>query len=147
VVRPTISEVEHAVRELERRYDAAWCRGDIDALLECFAPDASILTPSGELLRGHEEIRAGLLSLWSSRQGAGVHESEVLAVHLLAPGVALADGIARLGGSGGSSAPELSHRFSDIVRLRAGRWVVAHVRAWPASVPPQSSQQPPLTRT
>jgi len=31
---------EAAVRAVEAAYDAAWRRGDIDALTGCFAPDA-----------------------------------------------------------------------------------------------------------
>jgi uncharacterized protein (TIGR02246 family) len=49
-----------AVLATEAAYDDAWNAGDVDGLIACFADDAVLVNPRGEIAVGTQEIRERL---------------------------------------------------------------------------------------
>lgn len=115
------------VRAVESAYDEAWTRGDVDGVLRCLTDDAVVVTPRGEVARGHAEVEAMLSAFLRGEARGTSHHSEVVRVELVTEDVALVDGVATLGGGG--EAP-YTHPYTDVLRRdRGGAWRIAHVRA------------------
>jgi uncharacterized protein (TIGR02246 family) len=55
--RPAADADRAAIEELSRRFSAAYVRGDVDAMVAAYTPDAVIFPNNSEMLRGHEAIR------------------------------------------------------------------------------------------
>ena len=123
---------ENAVRALEAAYDAAWNRGDVDALLACMAHDVLIVDPNGRVSRGHDEVRALLSPLIGPTGGDSTHKSEIVRVEFVTSEIALVDGRAHIEGlTLGEPASAYFHRFTDVVVRREGQWKIAQIRASP----------------
>lgn len=57
-----------AIEDAGRRFSAAYMRGDVDAMVELYTPDAVIFPNSSEAIRGHEDIRR----YWALPAGARI---------------------------------------------------------------------------
>ena len=126
------SKAKEAILALEAAYDAAWNRGDIDALMVCFTEDALIMDPRGGVTRGHDDIRRLLLPMVASGGVGTAHDSEIVGIEFVTREVALVDGRAHIKGLPEDRAGEgLVHRFTDVVVCLEGRWRIAHIRACP----------------
>jgi uncharacterized protein (TIGR02246 family) len=55
--RPSADADRAAILELSRRFSAAYERGDVDAMVAAYTPDAVIFPGNSEMLRGHDAIR------------------------------------------------------------------------------------------
>ena len=53
-------DVRPAIEAAEREYDAAYAKGDIKALGALYTPDAQILPPDGDVVRGRPAIEKAL---------------------------------------------------------------------------------------
>ncbi len=126
-----ITDDEGDVLALERAYDEAWTAGDPARLLSCFAPDAVIITPYGDVLSGLPAISEGLRAVMA-QPSRTTHASRINAVHFVTADVAVVDGRAVLDGGEQASTDEqpLLHSFTDVVVKRDGVWLIAHVRAY-----------------
>lgn len=123
---------ERDVRALERAYDEAWTSGDLARLLSFFVPEAVIVTPYGDVLKGISDIEEGLRAVMS-QPSRGTHTSTINAVRFVTADVAIVDGRAVLDTDAGQATEEnhpLLHSFSDVVVKRDGAWRIAHVRAY-----------------
>jgi uncharacterized protein (TIGR02246 family) len=120
-----------AILQLEASYDAAWQRRDVDGLVECLTLDAVLVSPRGDVARGHHEIRV-LLGAFLTGEALGSHHvSEVHRVEFVTDEVAVIDGEAHVVGlPAGGGRHDLVHAFTDVVVRRDGRWLIAHVRAY-----------------
>jgi uncharacterized protein (TIGR02246 family) len=123
------SEDESAVRAIEAAYDAAWRRGEIEALMSCFVPDAVLVNPLGETAEGHDEIERMLRQFLSGPARDSTHTTRILRLSFVTADVAVVDGEALLEGAAVDESV-LLHRFTDILVKRAGSWAIAHVRAY-----------------
>ena len=121
-------------RALEAAYDRAWAVGDVGALLACLAPDVVLVSPRGDLARGHAAVRAVFEGLFAGWAAGTVHTSTVLRVEPVTDDVLLLDGLARVSGvepgvAGADAAGEVEHAYTEVLVRRDGRWLIGHVRA------------------
>lgn len=114
-------EDEAAVRALVARYVEAREARDRAALEALFTEDADQLVSSGEWRRGRAALVPGALA--SSERNQGVRRIEVDAVRVIAPGVAIADGVYTISGSG---RPPMRSTFVAVER--DGTWLIAAIR-------------------
>jgi uncharacterized protein (TIGR02246 family) len=128
VIQTDRSEDEADIRALEAAYDAAWRRGDIDALMACFASDAVVVNPLGQTAQGREEIESMLRDFLSGPARDSNHKSRIVRLSFITNDVAVVDGEAVLEGAAVQETV-LQHRFTDIF-VRRGAWTIAHVRAY-----------------
>jgi uncharacterized protein (TIGR02246 family) len=124
---------ETAIREVEAAYDRAWDAADVDGLLRPLVAGATVIDPFGNVVEGREAIRRAFRTLLAGRARGSTHASTILGVRFVTAEVALADGeavIEGLSGADGVAMPGFVHRFTDVLVLVAGRWRIAHVRAY-----------------
>ena len=117
-----------AVLAVEAAYDAAWSAGDEEALARCFAHDAVLVNPHGEVAVGIAVIRERLGAFLRGAARGSRHASRAARVSFVTADVAVVDGEARL--ELAAPAGALVHRFTDVLVRRDGRWLIAHVRAY-----------------
>ncbi|MGZ4587665.1 MAG: YybH family protein [Mycobacteriaceae bacterium] len=132
---PVRTTAEQSIREVEQSYDASWAQGDVAALLECLADDAVVVTPRGDVARGHGEIRGLLCKFLASEARGTEHQSTLLRIEFVTDDVAVVDGqahITRLSESGGGEPPDFRHDFTDVLVRRNGMWRIAQIRAYQA---------------
>jgi uncharacterized protein (TIGR02246 family) len=124
---------ERAVRAVEAAYDAAWGRGDLDAVLDCVLDDVVVVTPRGDVAQGKAEFRALLERFLADEAGGTAHQSTVQRVVLVTDNVALVDAEAHISrpATDGSPAYTLRHGFTDVVVRRDGVWRISQIRAFP----------------
>lgn len=129
VRRPTYHDVvsEAMVRALERAYDEAWTSGDLDAVMACFTDDAIVVNPRGEVCEGSVAIRRMLEAFLSGEAHGSRHGSRITRVAFVREDVAVADGWATVTFADGR---RLVHPFTDVAVAAAGRWCIAHTRAY-----------------
>lgn len=125
-----VPDRETEVRLLETAYDEAWRAGDVPALVACFTPDAVIVSPRGEVARGHDDIGRLLGDFLATEASESGHHSEVVRVEFVTHDVAVVDGEARLTTLTHGSGEPLVHGFTDVLVRDHGRWAIAHVRAY-----------------
>jgi uncharacterized protein (TIGR02246 family) len=120
-----------SIRAVESAYDAAWDAGDIESLLNCFADDAVVVNPRGEVAVGLNEIRHILGAFLRGPAKGSTHKSTLVRVAFVTSDVAIVDGEAELKPSrvSGADTTALTHRFTDVVVRRHNKWVIAHIRA------------------
>jgi uncharacterized protein (TIGR02246 family) len=123
------SKDEQAIRALEAAYDAAWRRGDIDTLMACFAPDAVLVNPLGQVVDGREEIGRMLRAFLAGPARDSKHTTRIVRLSFITDDVAVVDGKAILEDAAVEESV-LQHRFTDIFVKRDGRWLISQVRAY-----------------
>lgn len=124
---------EAAIRALEAAYDAAWNDRAIEALVACFAEEAVIVNPYGEIAKGRVEIGRILAEVLNGPAEGSRHTSTLYRVEFVTEDVAVVDGgavIDRVIEGGGTTASALTHRFTDVVVRKSSAWEIAHVRAY-----------------
>jgi uncharacterized protein (TIGR02246 family) len=119
---------EARVRAIENAYDRAWCAGDLDALVECFAHDAVLVNPRGQVAVGHRAIREALGSFLTREASDSRHLSTIDRIAFVSDDVAIVDGHARI--ESRFDTLRIDHPFTDVVVRAEGGWVIAHVRAY-----------------
>jgi uncharacterized protein (TIGR02246 family) len=73
----TESDAEQ-IDDLMRRFGKAWGSGNVDELVDTFAPDAEFTNAFGVVLRGHDELRSfltGMFERWDSEVSSGEQTS------------------------------------------------------------------------
>lgn len=126
-------ELDHAgVRATEEAYDRAWCAGDLDALMDCLARDAVLVSPRGEVAIGEDAIRRALGEVLRREAPGSTHRSTIDRVSFVGDDVVVVDGRAEIGDGPrpADGAMPLQHEFTDILVRVGERWVIAHVRAY-----------------
>lgn len=123
---PSQADID-AVRAVEAAYDAAWTSGDLVSLLRCFADDAVLVNPRGEVAVWLEQIRERLGAFLQGEAKGSRHASRITRISFVTADVAVVDGEAHLQGGAEWS---MVHRYTDVVVRRDGRWLLAHVRAY-----------------
>ncbi len=122
---PPADESPHA---LAARFAAAINDGDLDAALDLWLQDASLLQADGTSLRGREAIAPALQALIDNRIGFEVELTRVF----LAGDVALGVGTLTMSGSNGHGDAFRHRSSSAVVYLRGpdGDWRIAIDAPW-----------------
>jgi uncharacterized protein (TIGR02246 family) len=122
---------EASIRKLGEAYDAAWNRGDVQALSSSFTPDAIIVSPRGEVLTGKTEFIQTISNLFRGSFKGSTHKTTVLRIHFPKEDVAVVDGKATLtlltpleGNN------ELTHHYTDVMIKEGSRWLITDTRAY-----------------
>ena len=121
-----------AIRALEAAYDRAWTAGDLAAAMEAFAPGVVVVDPSGGASAGREQMQRFLADLLAGVGRGSTHSSEIMSIHFVTDDVALVDGEAVIEGfsaDDGSAMARLRHRFTDVLVIGEGGWLITHVPA------------------
>jgi uncharacterized protein (TIGR02246 family) len=108
-------------------YIAAFEKGDVDALVAKWAPDAEYIDESGKITQGREAIAAMLRKNSKGVKGYKL-DMHTTAFRLIAPDVALADGKATL------TSPEGADErtpYSTVWVKRDGTWMLRSLRDLP----------------
>ena len=116
-----MSPMDAALERRIRDAYAAFTRGDIDAMLEGFLPDATMTNPEyaidGGVRQGRDDLRAGFEALHDQ------FDYTDLRVEQLIEGPAGVLVMARMIVSGKGSGAPLDERFAHVFRLRDGQVV------------------------
>ncbi|RFC48641.1 MAG: Ketosteroid isomerase-like protein [Verrucomicrobia bacterium] len=101
-----------------RAYEAAYAKGDADALIEFFTADAEFTDDEGLLHSGRTEIGEAIRNGLRANRGARL-KIEPLSVHLLAPKILLENGLTTLTAEDGE---KTSARYNAVFVHHDGRW-------------------------
>lgn len=121
---------EERIRRTEVNYDHAWQKGDIEGVVACFANDALLISPRGDMAVGTEEIR-NLFSEFLGTEAKGTkHTSRIIRISFVTDDVAVVDGEAFIEGAENLSATDTHHRFTDILIRSGDVWLISQIRAY-----------------
>jgi uncharacterized protein (TIGR02246 family) len=114
--------------ELSASFARALARGDVNAALELWIEDATILTAAGEPMRGREAIGAALRALVDN----GAHVEIELSRTITAGDVAVGLGTLTLSGTATGGAAFRQQSSSTVIYSRGadGRWRIALDAPW-----------------
>jgi uncharacterized protein (TIGR02246 family) len=114
--------------ELSDAFGRALARGDLDAAMEMWAEEASIINPTGEVLRGRQAIGEVLRALLENGAEVGIEVARIIE----AGDVALGLGTLTLSGTGGDGESFRQQSSSAVIYSRAadGRWQLAIDAPW-----------------
>jgi uncharacterized protein (TIGR02246 family) len=116
-----------AIAKAATGYIAAFEKGDVDALVAKWAPDAEYIDESGKITQGREAIAALLRKNFKGVKGYKL-DLQTTAFRFITPDVALADGKATL------TSPEgIEERtpYSSVLVKKEGEWMLRSLRDLP----------------
>src|SRR5262245_2885294 len=70
------STVRQAIEQRDREFEAAFDRGDIDAVAALYTPDATVMPPDADIISG----RTSIAEFWSAARASGIR-SVSLQIH------------------------------------------------------------------
>ncbi len=118
---------EAAIRSLYVSYDAAWNKGDVNALGAVWADDADHVDPDGRRVSGRAALEKDLASRFATDLRGTRSVQTVEAVRLLKPDVAVVDAAYEVTGlqdAQGKPLPPLQGRYLDIWVKRGDTWQI-----------------------
>ena len=122
---------EATIRKLGEAYDAAWNRGDVQALSSSFTPDAIIVSPRGEVITGKTEFKQTISNLLKGPFKGSTHKTTVLRIHFPKEHVAVVDGEATLTLlTPHEENSQLIHKYTDVMIKEGNRWLISDTRAY-----------------
>ncbi len=124
---PAAARAKADVAASNRAYEAAYAKGDADALIEFFTEDAEFTDDEGEVYSGREEIARAIRDGLRAHRGARL-AIEPLSEHLLAPEILLESGLTTVTAPDGDVS---SARYSAIFVQREGEWRIRQLTEAP----------------
>lgn len=112
------SAKEKAVLDMIVRFDAAWNRGDAEAVAALFSSDGEFVSPSGAITSTRPEIKKLLTGEFQQTFQGTTLTTSVDTVRFVKEDIALAKGTYKLGGIGVFLGLETSVNGSFIFRIR-----------------------------
>ena len=116
-----------AILKVAKSYAAAFEKGDVDALVAKWAPDAEYIDESGKITQGREGIAAMLRKNFKGAKGYKI-DLQTTAFRMVTPDVALADGKATLTSPEGA---EERTPYSIVWVKKDGNWMLRSLRDLP----------------
>jgi len=123
---PTPANLEQAVRDRTKAFDAAWNRHDAEAVAAFYATDGDLVTETGDVFTGRDGIQKILTDAFDGDLKNSTLSSTVSSVRLIKPDVAIVDSDAEL--KPGEGDPRKVHVISVLVNQN-GKWLTATTRA------------------
>jgi uncharacterized protein (TIGR02246 family) len=133
---PAASAAEKPIRDLVDAFAKAYSAPDLKALAGYFTDDAEVIDSAGESTNGKAAITEMYASSLEENPNLKL-EPKVQEIKFLSPDVARVQGQTRLTTDKGD-ASEFT-RFSNLLVKRDGKWLLAEIREYPASVEEISS--------
>jgi uncharacterized protein (TIGR02246 family) len=124
------SSDEQAVRKASAAFTEALSKGDLDALMAYWAPDADFINEAGKATRGQEALTALFKTKLSELKGAKIG-GKIYSVKFLRPEVAIVDGSLEITPKDGERE---SNRYAVVWVKSGNKWLVSSARDLPAEV-------------
>ncbi|MCC7083631.1 MAG: SgcJ/EcaC family oxidoreductase [Pirellulales bacterium] len=121
-----VGDDEQVLRAACTAYCDAVNKGDLDAVIGMWADDADFVADNGERIQGRDALKKMFAQHLQTMKGK-THCYEITSLRMIAPGVALEDGVATLaGGNAGESMP--GTRYTALWKRNGDRWQICSVR-------------------
>jgi uncharacterized protein (TIGR02246 family) len=122
---------EASIRKLAEAYDAAWNRGDVQALSSSFTPDAIIVSPREEVITSKTEFKQTISNLLKGSFKGSTHQTTVLRIHFPKEDVVVVDGEATLTLlTPHEENSKLIHKYTDVMIKQGTIWLISDTRAY-----------------
>jgi uncharacterized protein (TIGR02246 family) len=112
-----------SITQLDKDYEAAYNRGDANAVAAFYTNDAEYVDEGGNVVSGRHDIEKLLAEEFTTKPGAKL-EIDVKRVRLLSPDVLVEEGIATIAAPGG---PQGASRYVAVYIKRAGNWKISQL--------------------
>ena len=112
-----------SITQLDKDYEAAYNRGDANAVAAFYTNDAEYVDEGGSVVSGRDDIENLLAEEFTTKPGAKL-EIDVKSVRLLSPDVLVEEGIATVAAPGG---PQGASRYVAVYIKRAGNWKISQL--------------------
>jgi len=112
-----------SITQLDKDYEAAYNRGDANAVAAFYTNDAEYVDEGGNVVSGRHDIEKLLAEEFTTKPGAKL-EIDVKSVRLLSPDVLVEEGIATIAAHGG---PQGASRYVAVYIKRAGNWKISQL--------------------
>jgi uncharacterized protein (TIGR02246 family) len=112
-----------SITQLDKDYEAAYNRGDANAVAAFYTNDAEYVDEGGNVVSGRHDIEKLLAEEFTTKPGAKL-EIDVKRVRLLSPDVLVEEGIATIAAHGG---PQGASRYVAVYIKRAGNWKISQL--------------------
>jgi len=129
---PQWSPEQLQVVEASRKFDEAFGKGELDALLQLFSPDIRIVDENGGVYEGIEEARSLYAEGFEKSPGATLR-TVVDSIHLVTPDVAVEDGVSIFTPTAGDP---VQTTYQAVYARKDGQWKLSQLRDY---------TQPPVT--
>ena len=128
--KPDRQSEEERIRKTEATYDQAWRQGDIEGIMVCFAEEAVLISPRGDVAIGKEQVRDLLSNFLGSEAKSTKHTSRITRISFVTDDVAVVDGEAFIEGSDNLPDAVKHHTFTDILVRTGHVWLISQIRAY-----------------
>lgn len=118
---------EKAIRDIETRWEQAWNRHDVQAMVRDFAPEVDVVNLSGAWMRGRDSFQASLVALHRDKVKESVWKMEEINVKFLTPEIALVHAYWNTHGErnpDGSPIPPRRGLYTRVEEKRDGQWII-----------------------
>lgn len=126
------TDARSGAETLLAQFAGAWIKADGAALASLFAADADLITPYGDLARGHDEIQAFYAGAFKRGYAGSQARGDLVSVRLLAPDVALIDARWTIGAAtkgDGTARPEEKGILVGVLgKSTGGAWQILALR-------------------
>jgi uncharacterized protein (TIGR02246 family) len=128
--QPASNTESEAIRKVAAAYIEALNKGDIEAILSFWTPDADYVDESGKMIRGRDVIGAQYKKTLAESKGAKF-KGRRHSLKFLRRDVALEDGSVDMTSADGTTS---SNRYAVIWTKNNGQWLISSVRDLPAEI-------------
>jgi uncharacterized protein (TIGR02246 family) len=112
-----------SITQLDKDYEAAYNRGDANAVAAFYTNDAEYVDEGGKVVSGRDIVEKLLAEKFASNPGAKL-EIDVKSVRLLSPDVAVEKGIATIAAPDGQQGISV---YAAVHLKRAGNWKISRL--------------------
>ena len=112
-----------SITQLDKDYEAAYNRGDANAVAAFYTNDAEYVDEGGNVVSGRDDIDKLLAEEFTTNPGAKL-EIDVKSVRLLSPDVLVEEGIATIAAPDGALG---TSRYVAVYIKRAGNWKISQL--------------------
>ena len=124
------TNAEQAVRKASAGCIDALNKGDVDAVMACWAPDADLIDATGKTIRGHDALAAYFKTRLRELKGFK-YAGKIQGIKFLRPEVALVDGEMQTTSADGDRE---SNRYAVVWVKSGDQWLISSARDLPAEV-------------
>ncbi len=121
---PQWSPEQLQIVDASRKFDEAFGKGDIEALLQLFSADIRIVDENGGVYAGLEEARALYSDGFEKTPGATLR-TVVESIHLVTPDVAVEDGVSVFTPTAGDP---VQTTYQAVYARKEGQWKLSQLR-------------------